>query len=175
MTGFFLPHVQQIRPARDAQAPWSAVKKKSLPVNARLRAVVYVMEKTDGPLRKLGRTTNLKQRVLGVQRKAGVTMAVSFWAEFCQADAVKVEALAIRLAHGCSPAIAGKEWFHANTRMLSEAVLLASKHLGIRHISQAGIPDSVDHYTSDEAIMIEEDNNQHCVHYQYGPMVWERS
>jgi len=172
MAEYFLPHLQEIRPARDKQAPWSSLGNKARPLKGRLRAVVYVLEQVDGPVCKMGRTTQLKKRLSEIERDVGSPMAIAFWAEYVAVDAKAVERLALKMAGDCVKPYRGAEWFHSGSKLLAESVLLSARHLGIRHIAQAGIPEGVDHYVSDEAVMIHEDSERFMTDAKAGPTPW---
>lgn len=107
-----------------------------------------------------------------ISQDLGSPVAIAFWAEFCQADARQVEQLAIRFVGDCVTSARGREWFEADSRFLAESILLASKHLGIRHIAQAGAPDGFDHHVSDEQAMIFEEGEKLTANMKAGHVNW---
>lgn len=121
-------------------APWAPVIAGRPKAADCTTAVVYVLETEDERAVKVGRTTQLKQRMTTLREKAGCHLRIVFWAEFFRKDAPRVEALALRFLR--ETARSDGEWFSVTPTRAAEAVAGAARTLGIKPTCQAGWPDA---------------------------------
>jgi len=127
-----------VRPSRDAGAPWAANAARQSRERDEQRSVVYCVVLEDMPLLKIGRTTQLKNRMRKLQDVVGRDLHIGYWAEFSTDDAKVVERCALLRMRRQFPCEG--EWSLANPAYGAAAIQGAAEFLGVNPVFEAGAP-----------------------------------
>ncbi|WRH62054.1 MAG: GIY-YIG nuclease family protein [Fuscovulum sp.] len=136
--------VEGHRPRLNQEAPWSDKAKKSAIAQDRQRAVLYVIQREGSRICKVGRTTQLKQRLLELQRITRFRLNVQFWAEVMAYDASRVETEALSNIWSAFGRQRVSEWRIVEPASAAEAIVNACQKLGVRIFAMGGFPGALD-------------------------------